>query len=246
MLAKDPKGSLISKRDIPLFLGLGLGSILFFTVCYFTALEMMSLSTAAILLYTSPIWVMLLSAVVFKERITPKKIIALLLAFSGCVLVSGLGGNVSLIGFLIGICSGIGYGLYSILGTFALRKYSPYTVTAYTFFIAGVGGLFICNLPEAFNIIATAPDSLSLIGFIIVTAAFTAVAPFLCYTLGLKTTEASKAAIFATTEPIVATIIGILVYNEALTITSGLGILCVISAIILLNVSPKKKALKNE
>lgn len=56
-LVKDPKGFRISLRDIPLFLGLGLGSILFFTVCYFTAISMMTLSTAAILLYTSPIWI---------------------------------------------------------------------------------------------------------------------------------------------------------------------------------------------
>ena len=60
-LVKDPKGFRISLRDIPLFLGLGLGSILFFTVCYFTAISMMTLSTAAILLYTSPIWIMLMS-----------------------------------------------------------------------------------------------------------------------------------------------------------------------------------------
>ena len=52
---KDRKGFRISLRDIPLFLGLGIGSILFFTVCYFTAITMMSLSTAAILLYTSPV-----------------------------------------------------------------------------------------------------------------------------------------------------------------------------------------------
>ena len=51
----DRAGFKIALRDIPLFLGLGLGSILFFTICYFSAITIMPLSTAAILLYTSPI-----------------------------------------------------------------------------------------------------------------------------------------------------------------------------------------------
>lgn len=44
---KERTGFKITWRDIPLFLGLGLGSILFFTVCYFSAIAIMSLSTAA-------------------------------------------------------------------------------------------------------------------------------------------------------------------------------------------------------
>ena len=63
LLIKDKSGFKIALKDIPLFLGLGFGSILFFTICYFTAINLMSLSTAAILLYTSPVWIMLMSIV---------------------------------------------------------------------------------------------------------------------------------------------------------------------------------------
>ncbi len=136
LLIKDPKGFKIKAKDIPLFLALGLVSILFFTCCYFTAIRLMTMSTAAILLYTSPIWVMVLSVIFLKEKITVRKITALILAFAGCVLVSGFGGKVTLPGILAGLGSGLGYGLYSIFGTFALRKYKPLTVTCYTFLIA--------------------------------------------------------------------------------------------------------------
>jgi drug/metabolite transporter (DMT)-like permease len=99
----------------------------------------MSLSTAAILLYTSPVWIMLMSVMFFHEKLDRRKMIALALAFMGCILVSGIsGGGVTAIGFLVGLGSGIGYGLYSILGTIALRKYSPYTVTTYTFTFAAI------------------------------------------------------------------------------------------------------------
>ena len=137
LLIKDRSGFRIALRDLPLFLALGFGSILFFTVCYFTAITMMPLSTAAILLYTSPIWIMLMSVLFFREKLNGKKLLALALAFAGCVLVSGISGEgITLTGLLVGLGSGIGYGLYSILGTVALRKYSPYKVTAYAFLFA--------------------------------------------------------------------------------------------------------------
>ncbi len=240
LLAKDRRGFRIALRDLPLFLGLGFGSILFFTVCYFTAITMMPLSTAAILLYTSPIWIMLMSVLFFREKLNGIKLVALGLAFAGCVLVSGISGEgITLAGLLVGLGSGIGYGLYSILGTVALRKYSPYTVTAYTFLFAAAGSWAVCGPRDMVAKFAAAPDLLSLLLFCCLTALVTAVIPFLAYTLGLRSVEASRAGILATVEPLVATIIGILVFSEPLTWLSGLGILLILSAVILLN---RKKA----
>lgn len=233
---KDRSGFRISLRDIPLFLGLGVGSVLFFAVCYFTAITMMPLSTAAILLYTSPIWIMLMSLLFFHEKLTGKKVAALLLAFAGCVLVSGISGEgMTLTGLLIGLGSGIGYGLYSILGTVALRRYSPYTVTTYTFLFAAAGALLICHPADMLSKFSAAPAKGSLFLLCLLTALVTAVIPFLAYTLGLRSVEASRAGILATVEPMVATLIGLIVYGEPLTVSSGLGIILILAAVILLN-----------
>ena len=236
LLIKDRSGFRIALRDLPLFLGLGFGSILFFTVCYFTAITMMPLSTAAILLYTSPIWIMLMSVLFFHEKLTGRKLLALALAFTGCVLVSGISGEgMTLTGLLIGLGSGIGYGLYSILGTIALRKYSPFTVTTYTFLFAAAGSWIICKPGDMVSKFTTAPNPMWLLFFCCLTALVTAVIPFLAYTMGLRTVEASKAGIIATIEPMVATLVGILVFSEPLTFLSGLGILLILSAVIVLN-----------
>ena len=236
LLVKDRSGFKILPRDIPLFLGLGFGSILFFTVCYFTAITIMPLSTAAILLYTSPIWIVLMSAIFFREKMNCKKLVALALAFAGCVLVSGISGEgITPKGLLIGLGSGIGYGLYSILGTVALRRYSPYTVTTYTFLLAAIGSLFICNPADMLSKFSAASNSTNLILFCFLTALITAVIPFLFYTLGLRTVEASKAGILATLEPMVATIVGITCFSEALTLFSGTGIALILAAAVVLN-----------
>ncbi len=236
LFIKDPSGFRISVKDIPLFLGLGFGSILFFTVCYFTAITMMPLSTAAILLYTSPIWIMLMSVLFFREKLTGRKLLALVLAFAGCVLVSGISGEgMTLPGLLVGLGSGIGYGLYSILGTVALRRYSPFTVTTYTFAFAALGSWLICRPAEMLAKFAAAPDLPGLVFFCFLTALVTAVIPFLAYTLGLQTVEASRAGILATVEPLVATLIGVAVFSEPLTLLSGLGMLLILAAVVLLN-----------
>ena len=236
LFIRDRSGFRITLRDLPLFLGLGFGSILFFTVCYFTAITIMPLSTAAILLYTSPIWIMLMSMLFFREKLNRIKLIALVLAFAGCVLVSGISGEgITLIGLLIGLGSGIGYGLYSILGTIALRRYSPYTVTTYTFLFAAAGSWLVCGPADMISKFTAAADLPFLLFFCCLTALVTAVIPFLSYTLGLRTVEASRAGILATVEPMVATLIGILVFAEPLTLLSGLGILLILAAVVLLN-----------
>ncbi|MBQ7079194.1 MAG: EamA family transporter [Fibrobacter sp.] len=236
LLAKDRAGFKIRLYDIPLFLGLGFGSILFFTICYFSAITIMPLSTAAILLYTSPIWIVLMSAIFFHEKMNSKKLAALALAFAGCVFVSGISGNgITPKGLLLGLGSGIGYGLYSILGTVALRRYSPYTVTTYTFSLAAIGSLLICQPTDMLSKFSAASDLTWLIFFGILTALITAVIPFLFYTLGLRTVEASKAGILATLEPMVATIIGIIYFSEALTLMSGIGIFLILAAVVVLN-----------
>ena len=227
----------IAARDIPLFLGLGLGSILFFTVCYFSAINMMTLSTAAILLYTSPIWVMLMSCAFFKERLTARKLAALVCAFGGCVLVSGIGGGaMTARGLIVGLCSGIGYGLYSILGSVALKKYSALTVTTYTFVIAAVGAWIICDPADMTAKLAAAESMWRLAGLVVLTGLVTAVIPFAAYTRGLTYVEPSRAAILATVEPMVATLLGALVFAEPVTLLSGLGIVLILVSVVMLNV----------
>ena len=228
----------IKFKDVGLFLGMALLSLLLFTVCYFTTINLASLSVAAILLYTSPIWVMLMSAICFREKITRRKLLCAAMAFGGCVLVSGIGSETSLSPVIIVtvLLSAVGYGLYSIFGTFALRRYQPLTVTTYAFLFGAAGALALCNPMEIAGIIRTAPNPAGLLLLLVVTAFVTAVLPYLLYTVGLNNMRASAAAIMASIEPVVATAAGALVFGEALTVPAFAGIALVLAAIVVLNV----------
>ena len=88
VLIKDKKIVKIRLSDFKYFVGTGLLSFVFFSWCYFIAIEKTSLSVAAILLYTAPTIVVILSVILFKEKMTTKKTVSLILTFIGCIFVT--------------------------------------------------------------------------------------------------------------------------------------------------------------
>ena len=115
-----------------MFLGTGMLSIVLINVLYFMTIESTTLSLAVILLYTAPCFVMILSAILFREKITPRKAGAFLLALLGCACTTGGldASSFSVFGILTGVGSGFCYALYTIFGNIALKKYHPLTVTS--------------------------------------------------------------------------------------------------------------------
>ena len=229
-------------KDMWCFLGTGIVSLLLFSTCYFSALNYTSLAVAAILLYTAPFFVMLMSLLLFKEKMNGKKVFALILAFTGCVLVSGVGGDekFSWIGILLGLGSGFFYALYSIFGRYAInRGYGAWTMTFYTFLFCSVGCAFLCDW-QVIGTSVQADNSVLLwvlgLGFV------TAFLPYVLYSIGLENMESSKASILASVEPVVSALFGVFVFHEALSIWGILGILMVLGAIVVLNVKLKKTA----
>lgn len=227
-------------RDSWCFIGTGLVSIVFFSYCYFWNVEVSSAAVAAILMYTSPIFVTLLSVIFFKEKITKAKLVALVLAIIGCALVSGIAGGIGSttpLGIALGLGSGIGYALYSIFGRFALDKgYSPFMVTAMTFTFACVGVLPFIDIARLATRLVNEPKYILLALLMGLIGSCT---PFALYTVGLRYMEASKAAILATLEPIVTALVGTFLYKEPIDLFIITGIAMVLVAGILCSRSSK-------
>ena len=240
MLMRDRRLFAVRLRDLWCFLGSGLCSMLFFTYCYFRSMEHLDLGTAAILLYTAPSIVIILSRFIFGERLTPVKLLALLLSFAGCCLVSGVGTDtmISAQGILLGLGAGLGYALYSIFARLAMnRGYGSLTISFYTSLLAGAGAAVVWGAREAAIMLESPYNAL----LCLATAAATFYLPYLLYTSGLKGVETGRASIMASIEPVMATLCGIFIFRERLTPLSACGMLLVLGAIALLNVSPRRK-----
>ena len=229
----------IKLKDLWCFLGTGIVSLLLFSVCYFSALNYTSLAVAAILLYTAPFFVMIMSLALFKEKMNSKKVLALLLAFAGCVLVSGVGGdeNVSWIGILLGLGSGFFYALYSIFGRYAInRGYGAWTMTFYTFLFCSIGCAFLSDWQLIGGVMAA--DSANIL-WVLGLGFVTAFLPYVLYSTGLEHMESSKASILASVEPVVSALFGVFVFHETMTLWGVLGIAMVLGAIVVLNIKKK-------
>ncbi len=239
LAARDLRHTLsIRPRDCWLFIGTGICSLVFFNFCYFNAMQQTSLAVAVLLLYTAPIFVMLLSLICFGERFTRSKAIALVFTFGGCACVTGvLGGSLTLstAGLLYGLGSGFGYALYSIFGKYAVQRYSSLTITAYTFYFAVIGSWPLAGLPLA----SLTQLSGSAIFNAVALGILCAVLPYLLYTKGLEHVEAGRASILATIEPFVAAAVGVLFFAEPLTLTKACGMALILAAIVVLNVGEK-------
>lgn len=229
----------IKLKDSWCFFGTGICSILLFNYCYFKTITLTSLAVAAILLYTAPALVAIMSCFLFKEHFTGKTILALLLSFSGCALVTGIFGaeiSLSLQGLLTGLGAGFGYGLYSIFSRYALQKgYHSLTITTYTFVFASFGVAFMVDFQGLANLVRI---NSSLIWWGLGLSLLATVLPYICYTSGLSKVAAGKASIIASIEPVVAMLLGVFTFHEKLTITSGLGVTFVILALVILQRQP--------
>ena len=236
LLIFDRSALKVRAKDIWCFIGTGALSVSFFNFCYFKTITLTSLSVAAVLLYTAPAFVMIMSSFLFKEKMTGKKIAALEIAFAGCVLVSGVingSGTLNAKGVLVGLGAGFGYALYSIFGRYALQRgYSSITITFYTFVFATMATVFMADVSSIINIVETRPGLSIYAAFMIL---FVTLFPYLCYTKGLSGMENGTASVIASIEPVMATVLGILIYKEEMTFVNAFGMILVLGSIVILN-----------
>ena len=236
LLVFDRKLLKIRWKDMWCFLGTGICSIVFFNYCYFKAITLTSLSVAAILLYTAPAIVMVLSCFLFGEKLTKRKLLSLVMTFAGCVLVTGIlteKGSVTAGGILVGLGAGLGYALYSIFSRYALAKgYASLTITFYTFLIAAIGSCFLADMGKVAQVATGSSGSFF---FCLAFGVLCTVVPYLTYTMGLQYVENGKASIIASIEPVTATLLGAALFHEKLTVSGVLGVVLVLVALALCN-----------
>lgn len=226
----------INFKDLPLFIGTGLMSIVFFNWCYFMAIEQMNIPVAAALLYTSPAFVITLSVLFLGERLNRRKLTAVVGTIIGSAMVAEIsltqGSSFPLVSLFIGLGAGLGYALYSIFGKMVLKKYHPFTLTLYTFITAAVflvpSFVGTNQTKHLFN----QEVLLYAVGLGLVPT----VLAYFAYSWGLEKVESSRAAIIATVEPVAATLLGVIVYHERISVIQLIGIAFILASVTFVNV----------
>lgn len=234
----------IRLKDCWLFLGSGILGMLSLNVCYNEAINSLTLSLAAVLLSLSPVFVLILAAIIFKEKITLQKIICIILAITGCAFSTGVFEMTaalkwSIYGIIMGIFSAFFYGIYSIFSKLAMtKKYHTFTITIYSFIAALIALVPFTNWQIVGEVLTSSP--LQMGGFMLIHSIAICVLPYTLFTVALNYVEAGKVAILSSGEPVAAMVFGILFFNEVPTLLSLLGLVLVLLALFLLSVPIKQ------
>lgn len=235
LMCTDRSKFRIDIKDIWIFAGSGMFSMSVFTWLHYYVLIHGQASVTTALIYTSPIFVMLMSAAIFKEKITKAKLVALVLSVLGCAMTAGAFSEsykTPVLIVVLSLLAGVAYATYSLFAKHATRKYQPLTMTLYTFLFASICTIPFGHVPEALHLMAKEP---LLIVLCLGKNIFASAIPYFLYTWGISRIEAGRAAVFATMEPLVSCALGIIVLGEPSNISKILGIALILGAVVLLN-----------
>ena len=223
----------------------GFCSVVAMGMFYYSCMVETSAAVAVILLYTAPLFVMIMSLFFFKEKMTVQKMVAFVIAIVGCALVSGIasGSRISALGIFLGLMSGFTYSLYGIFTSIFMKENKDtLTFTALSFFFAAIGALVISKPWEIVKFTLEVENiPLTLIMYLLL-AICTAVIPFFLYSKGIEGVKPDVASILAFSEPLMACVFGTAVLGQDMDVFGVIGIVCVCAAIVVLNVNFKKKA----
>ena len=225
----------VSKGE--LLFSLGSGVAMFVTgAAYYGSIRASSVSTAVILMYTAPVFVMAYSVIFLGERLTKKKFVSVIFMLIGCALVSGItsGMKLNILGILLGLLSGIAYSAYNIFAKLEMRRnYNPVSSTMYCFIVMAVLTLIFAN---PVGLLKTAMESgTAVIPLGLGIGICTSVLPYFLYTVSLKYLPVGTASALSTIEPMAATVFSVAILGETLQISALIGIVLIICSVILLS-----------
>lgn len=231
---------LLESKEWARFLVYGLVGVALFNIFYLSSINYIGVSTAVVLLYTAPAFVVVLSFFILREAITLPKVISLLMAISGTFLVvrayEASYFHLNLPGVLLGIGSGLTFGLLNVFSKVALRKYN-YLQAVFYMFLSGAVFLAMVRPPWLiFNHPLTFTSWLALGGLVFVST----VLAYLLFVSGLNYLESGKASIVAAVEPVAAITMAALFLGERLFVPQYAGVFLVIGGIAVLNIKMRR------
>lgn len=233
-VGKNRKIPAIKLRDSWIFIAYGTVNMVAFSLCYWKSMALVGVSVSSILIYTAPVFALIISAFLFGEKINRKCIIALILALFGVACVSGFGNGSanSPFGFFLGIFAGFLYSLQGIWNRLAIQHgYGPRCITLYANLVcAFVSTPLALTQPLPPHFFSSANCILLIVGM----SLFCIMVPNMLFAKGLETVPAGRASMLTSTEPAAATLIGVFVFGEKLTAPTLIGILVIVVAVCLL------------
>ncbi|MGN1381562.1 MAG: DMT family transporter [Eubacterium sp.] len=235
----------ISRRGLLSCILVGVLSQGLYNMCYMYAIQLAGMSTAAVLLYTSPVFVAIMSLIFFREPLTKRKLAAIALNILGCIMTVTGGDFTQLkiagFGILMGIGAGFTYALMPVFSRIGADQENPLTSAFYGLGF-GALALFFMNRPwngAGLSLSFTLPMIILIVGYGLIPTAF----GYIVYFSGLgKVKETSIVPILTSIETVTAAVIGVMAFHDAFSPGKAVGILFVVGSIVVMNLRLPQRA----
>ncbi len=237
----------LQRADAPAVLAFGMFGVGTLFGAYILSIHFVGAALASVLLYTAPAWVAVLAWLMLGETMTGSKVLALCLTLAGVSLVSlgpsilsGQGlGAVNLPGILLGLLSGLSYATYYIFGKRYLGRYATPTLFLYAL---PVGCLCLLPFVPFSHKSWQAWLTLAALGLCTTYGAYSA------YYAGLRLLEATRTAIVASLEPVLAAALAYVWWDERFDLSGYLGSALILAAVLctILGAQQNKTSCKSE
>jgi len=219
----------IARRDLPVVAGFGVAGIAGLFGAYVVAVEAGGAALASVLLYTAPAWVAVMSWLFLKEPMGSYKVAAVaatIIGVAGVSLGPGFSGETasSSRAIVFGLLSGITYALYYIFGKYYLGRYKTPTLFLYAL---PIGSLALLPFTEF-----TKPTLAGAIPCIVL-ALLSTYGAYSIYYAGLRRLEATRAAVVATLEPVMAAGLAFVMFGERFSLIGYAGAGLIILSVLL-------------
>lgn len=205
---------------------------------YFTAIGASNAGTATVLQYIGPVLILIYISLRNMQLPRWNELVAIGLAVLGTFLLATHGDPKSMVlseqALFWGLLSAVALAIYTVQPGKMLKEYGSAVVTAWGMLI---GGILLCTIFRPWSIAVTV-DTTVLMGMAVVVIVGTVIA-FACYMEGIRLVGPKKGSLYASVEPVSATVFSVLWMHVSFGMMDFLGFLCIISTIYLLAVDKK-------
>lgn len=202
----------IARNDFPRIIAAAFFGVAFNMLTFFKGLSLTSPISAAVLMCTTPIIVLILSSIIMKEHMQASKAVGIVLGLVGTAVLIGYGKsignatNAPLGNFLVFV-NAVSYGLYLIMVRKLMHKYNAFTFVKWIYLFG-----FIMVLPFGWSEFSQVsweflPTSVALkMAFVVIISTFLT---YLLNLLSMKELKPTTVAVFIYLQPLFATVFAI-------------------------------------
>lgn len=242
------KREFIPKKDLFMLLICSLTGVVFNQFAFIYGLSKTSPIDASLIVTSTPIFVMIFSAVILKDPISIMKIAGVFTGAIGAVWLilssEQNTGNSSLLGDLFVVLSSFIYAIYFVIAKPIAQKYNPLTMMKWMFLFATISFFPFAYKETLDSKFFTGQISLNLILevlYVIIIATYVA---YMLMPIALKRIRTTTASMYNYFQPITAVIISVFLAQDAITLQKILSALLIFLGVFLVTKSPRSKLYK--